>query len=196
MTRYFEIRPELKKYFGNEGTFTDPRDGNVYKTVEINGQTWLAENLRFEGVKHYTPNLQRNIRDKPKDINPDNITEFGFLYTWYSAMRACPEGWHLPTKEEFEELLNVAATEQGLNLIAKVYGGKDTLGFKALCAGGYDLEAKTCFFDNVYAFFWSATESYNGIDPAFFLSLGRYDNSFLIEDSEKNFALSVRCIKD
>lgn len=93
--KFLEVNPKLRRHFGNEGTFTDPRDGNVYKTVEINGQVWLAENLRFEGVEHYAP-----------DGNEDNIATYGCLYEWEEAMEACPEGWHLPSKEELTNVLS------------------------------------------------------------------------------------------
>lgn len=174
----------VKRAFANSGTFTDPRDGNVYKTVEINGQIWLAENLRFEGAKHYAPdNYKRYIK------------KYGCLYKWEDAMRACPEGWHLPSKEEFNNLLNAAGSsdkERFKNLCAIEWEGKDSLGFKALPAGlhiGFD-------YSNFGfgSYFWSSTECRAYGNEAYHLII-EPDEAILTDGSE-NSAYSVRCIKD
>ena len=197
MTRYFEIRPQLKKYFANEGTFTDPRDGNVYKTVEIGGQTWLAENLRYEGVRHFAPNGDK-----------DNIAEYGCLYTWEDALAACPDGWHLPSKEEFVKLLKVAGSinnteEQFNNLSAQKWDGDDKFGFKALPAGF--CEDKNSHIFGGGAYFWSSTHFYDvhyESDCVWFLDMEsnsltdkNYPVAF-INYAPYDVAYSVRCIKD
>lgn len=70
---------------GTTGTFTDPRDGQTYATVEIGNQTWFAQNLNYE-----TSNSWTYIDD------PANGDIYGRLYTWEAALNACPSGWHLP----------------------------------------------------------------------------------------------------
>ena len=69
------------------GSFTDPRDGRTYRTVELNGLTWIAENLNFDvGEECWF-----------YDNDPKNGAKYGRLYTWEAAQRACPPGWMLPT---------------------------------------------------------------------------------------------------
>lgn len=75
------------------GKMKDPRDGKVYKTMTIGDQEWMAENLNFK-IWH-----SGCFSDSKKECK-----EKGRLYTWDAALKACPTGWHLPSKEEFETL--------------------------------------------------------------------------------------------
>ena len=60
-----------------QGKFTDPRDGNVYKTKILNNTTWMVENLRYkapEGAYYF-------------DNDPNNNKAYGVLYNWKTAMK-------------------------------------------------------------------------------------------------------------
>ena len=72
----------------------DNRDGEQYKTVIINNKNWLAENLRYKIKGCYSPGR-----------NKDNVKKYGYLYNWETAIKVCPFGWHLPSREEFKEFL-------------------------------------------------------------------------------------------
>ena len=97
-----------------EGTFTDSRDGEVYRKVKIGTQTWMAENLTYNGS----------------------------MYTLDDAKKACPAGWHLPTDKEWTTLVNYAGGEKiaGKKLKSKTGwkengNGTDDYGFSALPGG-------------------------------------------------------------
>ena len=99
------------------GTMTDI-DGNVYQTVKIGNQWWMAENLK---ATHY-----RNGDDIPNepgtdewanltvgarcayDNNENNVPIYGYLYNWYAVNtgKLAPAGWHVPTNAEWDTLQN------------------------------------------------------------------------------------------
>jgi len=76
-------------------TFIDTRDNSIYKTVTLGNQIWMAENLHFKTSKDCWYYKNDSI----------NCKKFGRLYTWEMAKEACPVGWHLPSKAEFDTLI-------------------------------------------------------------------------------------------
>lgn len=75
------------------GVYTDSRDGQTYSTVTIGDQVWLAQNLNYVTENGSWP-VPGESTGKP----------YGRFYTWEAAKEAVPEGWHLPSKKEFETL--------------------------------------------------------------------------------------------
>ena len=165
-----------------EQKFVDNRDGKVYATTKIGKQVWMAENLNYAADSSWCY----------KD-DPVNCKKYGRLYTWNAAMKACPTGWHLPTREEWDALGNAIGKEAGTKLKSKEWGGSDAVGFNALPAGGRGDDGAFDFM-GAGAYFWTATE-YGGYDvPNIILSS---TDTWLDKGRiYKNFAHSVRCVKD
>ncbi len=104
---------------GNNGPLHDA-DGNVYTTVKIGTQEWMAENLRTTKYKDGTPiPLVTNGNDWSalttpgycyynNTTNPDSIKKFGVLYNWYAVNtnKLAPAGWHVPADSEWSLLAN------------------------------------------------------------------------------------------
>jgi len=177
-----------------KGTFTDLRDGKTYKTVKIGSQTWMAENLAFKtggGCWAY-------------DDDTNNIAIYGYLYNWKTAKTSCPEGWHLPSDEEWEILITFLGSK-------RVAGGRmkesDTIhwlhpnssatnksGFNALPAGLRSGMGKYCNIRKV-ACWWSSSENSEG---DVWVRTLYFDN----DKVDRNYdyfirdGLSVRCLKD
>ncbi len=101
-------------------------DGNVYKTVTIGDQVWMAENLKTTKYRNgdligtTTPDtLDISNETSPKyewavDGNESNLSTYGRLYTWYVAAdsrKLCPDSWHIPTNAEWATLINFLGGE-------------------------------------------------------------------------------------
>ena len=165
-------------------TYTDPRDGHVYKTIVIDGETWMAENLNYADSTS-TPVLEGNtgcLNDYA-----DNCNLFGRLYTWEAALQACPVGWHLPSNQEFEALKTYIGTDSSsFKLRTKdgwVLNGSDIVGFSALPAVS----------DAERADFWSSTP-YNA-GTAHYLSIVRDIAVAGVNEGDRTDKNSVRCKK-
>ena len=183
-----------------KGKFTDPRDGKVYKTVKIGKQVWFAENLNFDckGSKCYDS----------YDNDPENAeeSEYGRLYDWKTAKKACPPGWHLPSKEEWDELVDFAGGEKraGKKLKAKSgwngyqgYSGNgtDKYCFSALPGGSGDSDGN--FYDaGDSGSWWSASEDEHNSSDAYYCGIHyEYENAYGCY-LKKNDLFSVRCVQD
>ena len=179
-------------------SFTDPRDGKSYDIVQIGSQTWMAENLHYEIDDSTCP--EGDIR---------NCEKYGRLYTWEAAQSICPEGWLLPDSLDFAKLVVQAGglSQAGDALKAtdgwfKKGNGSDAFGFKALPAGyrgavyeGEDGALAGGAYDGIggYAYFWSATETLDGL--AYYLSLDFSSKAAGLNAFGKGDFRSVRCIK-
>jgi len=98
------------------GTFTDSRDGKTYKTVKIGDQWWMAENLNFETDRSICLNKD-SLVIKYSDVivdtsiykllsDPNICTKYGRLYDFDDALIVCPKGWHIPSNNEWNILIN------------------------------------------------------------------------------------------
>lgn len=144
----------------SHGTFTDKRDNKTYKWVKVNSTTWMAENLA------YLPSLDSTVYvygyegyDVEEAKRLDNYKTYGCLYNWNSANKNCPEGWRLPTKEEWMGLLDAV-------------GGKDVAG-KMLREEGFQRWKSTFkyYFNGLGYGNYDEFHSIHGIDSIGFTAL-------------------------
>ncbi|WP_406538111.1 fibrobacter succinogenes major paralogous domain-containing protein [Fibrobacter sp.] len=181
----------------SSGLLVDSRNGQVYKTVNIGTQTWMAENLNYETMESFCYNLDGT-----------NCTIYGRLYTWIAAKTACPGGWHLPDTTEWRFLINTVGGENiaGQKLKAATttilwapmdgIRNQDVYGFAALPAGCYNDFSDIYHKEGYLASFWSSTE---GISSVYAYSISLVydgDGAILKGAAGRNHGLSVRCIKD
>lgn len=191
---------EFGEYYGEDGelatsgSYKDPRDGYSYEWIRIGSQLWTAENMNY-GTASGSLCAQCN--------------HWGRLYNFESAQKACLDGFHMPSKDEWQVLLTYATTgtDHKVGTVLKagygwdplkgtaLYGnGKDELGFGAKAGGGHfaksDVPLKERKLEGAgqKAYFWAS----NGEVLVFF-----HDKEIAkFEKFNPEHGASLRCIKD
>jgi uncharacterized protein (TIGR02145 family) len=210
----------------------DSRDGHVYKTIKIGDLTWMAENLNYYDKDNLS--LKDKSWCYNTDVDEDvSCAVVGRHYTWAAAIDSvklatdadnpldcgygkecelpgkvrgiCPLGWHLPSEDEWNDLITFVGknsttgkelkSQTGWNTKGKQ--GLDTYGFSALPAGYISEEG---YADGVgaRAYFWSSTDKCE-TGVSYMMLLFDSDEVYMRESCgymTKEFRMSVRCIKD
>jgi uncharacterized protein (TIGR02145 family) len=170
-----------------DNTLTDERDNKVYKTIKVGDKIWMAENLNYDTAG--------SVCYKEKAANCE---AYGRLYGISSAKKACPAGWHLPSRFEMDDFLRASTgrddffTYNGLTS-APIYlfGNFSDLNFTY---GGYStLSGK---FENLdkEVWFWTSEDIGQGSWVQYSLD----KEKFWIRSAPYMVAYKcyVRCVKD
>jgi uncharacterized protein (TIGR02145 family) len=197
-------------------TFTDSRDGNVYKTIKIGNQVWMAENLKYlpgvskpgvvlsDGPLYFVYGY--NGTDVSNVKTTLNYNHYGVLYNWEAAQDACPAGWHLPSLGEWKQLFKYLGGEHVAGGELKEAGTThwrstntdvtNEFGFTALPGGFLDLDG-TFKSTGYRGYWWSATPGDDSYSAWFvhvsYNAVGIGMNSFV---DNKHGGISVRCVKN
>lgn len=133
-------------------TFTDSRDGSVYKMVTIGDQIWMAENLKYlpsvvgPATGSQTTPYYYVYGYNGSDVNAakasTNYTTYGVLYNWTAACNSCPAGWHLPSDAEWTQMENYLA-DNGHNYDGTTGGGRDKIAKSLASTSGWDSSPST-----------------------------------------------------
>jgi len=197
-------------------------DRNVYKTIKIGTQTWMAENLRtthyrngdpieyIENDKNWTTVTEGAYCNYENTKDVKVIASRGRLYNWFSVdddRNIAPCGWHVPSDEEWNILINYLGgdsiaggklKEEGvIHWMAENVGANNESGFTALPAGYRDQYNGIFDGQENNGFWWTSTEDSNTHSWYRYLnhqlsSVGR----FSWDVGNKNSGFSVRCIRD
>jgi uncharacterized protein (TIGR02145 family) len=213
---------------GGDGTFADNRDGRVYQYKTIAQQTWMTENLAFlptVGSSNYGSDTIPfyyvygyegiNINDAKATAN---FATYKVLYNWEAAKISCPEGWHLPTDEEWtnleialtggnfgyggsgDDIGKALATTSGWKASSKIgtignnQENNNSSGFMA-APGGLRYHSGGFFDLSQNAYFWTSSEH---VAPWVWHRYLKFDGANLERyyGNLKSTGLSVRCLKD
>ena len=157
-------------------------EGNSYKTTVVNGRAWMTENLRA---------TTNSNGDEIKYFQNPDAPELGLLYTWDAAMNGstdegaqglCPDGWHIPTDKELQDLsvslCNDSVVENLINPFELVY------------AGFYNGDFQNAGYS---ASFWSSSKAHDNVWKLYYHK--SLKKPFRYYENPRN-AISVRCVKD
>ena len=217
-----DLKPKIPSLFNPNLTYGEVKDveGNIYKTIQIGTQTWMAENLRTTKYNNGTP--IENIIDGTQWENDkkgawcyynneeSNNNPYGKLYNWYAVTNSnqiCPKGWHVPTDEEWTTLINFLDPNANGGNNDNITGGKmkstgtqqwlspntdasNSSGFTGI-PGGFCYIDGTFFFKSKFGFWWSFAD--NNISCVVL----SYTSTLISRLTHKRqVGFSVRCVKD
>jgi len=207
---------QIAKFFFIDETVLDV-EGNEYKIIIIGKQIWMAENLKV--TKYRNGN---DITDVwAYNNNENNVSDYGRLYSWHEVNKhvtesdsgycIAPEGWHIPTHAEWEELAQYISDDNGGYSMSlgdwsdvgthlksnsgwnSDGNGTDDYGFTGLPAGDRGSNGIFYNIENI-ASFWSASQI--SADVALCRRLYYNMSRFDLEYAPKETGCSVRCVRD
>lgn len=186
----------------SDGSITDARDSQIYHYITIGTQNWLLENMNYAGKDSSGSWCYKDLAS--------NCATYGRLYTWDAALKACPQGWHLPSDKEWKELeifLGMPASEADSTIWRETEAvgiqikatwdwnsggtGENTSRFTALPAGFREPDGQYQFIGDICNF-W--TSSYSSESHAWGRALIYYSPGVYRWKYEKEEAYSVRCV--
>lgn len=186
------------------GKFSDTRDGNVYATVTIGKQTWMAQDLDYKAStdadsgwsntlcpscgRYYTWSVAAGLPDSCATKSCASLTST-------TVQGVCPAGWHLPSIAEWDTLIAAVGNSAMNKLIAKTgwpTQGKDPFGFRALATG---YRYFTGSFDYTkYGFYWTSTESVG--NPASQAWSQHFEDALVQHSNSKDYGFPIRCLQN
>jgi len=188
-----ELNPEIKYE-----AFVDLRDYKVYWTTTIGEDTWMVNNLDYksEGHSWYYDNSEAN-------------KVYGLLYDGEfnknPAINPAPEGWHIPTYDEWQKLFDVAGgikiagtalKEKGQNHWLKSnYPATNSIGFSILPAGSRTSEAD-CSNLKKYTMFWTTTPDTKNVGNFYKVDFGFMRENVNYSTNSTDYSYSIRCVKN
>jgi uncharacterized protein (TIGR02145 family) len=208
------VQYQIDNVVENKGCFIDPRDSVQYSFKQIGSYIWMTEDLQYKTPgSHFIDGNAEKYRG----------LGFGRLYNWIEAMHIhdayetstftdtighqgiCPDGWHLPRLEEWNDLIIAAGGDNSAGKLLKkdadTYywhnkpnAGASATGFNALGAGYYNISNNESRMYKHEVYFW-ATNNYNF--QAYCLKIE--DNETEVLTKKKGKALlgfNIRCVKN
>jgi uncharacterized protein (TIGR02145 family) len=204
---YIIFNPDIS--YGNVSDI----EGNVYKTVTIGSQTWMAENLRTTHYRNGDP--INNINDSDFwlhtatvgaycffNYDDSRIETFGAYYNWIAATderNVAPEGWHVATAEDWKILKefcqgdgNKLRETTSAHWKNSYYAGTNETGFSALAAERARLLPDHEWYFGLSAIFWTGSGTLDFPEYITINSAGEISQQ--AEYSGRGY--SIRCVKD
>lgn len=193
----------------------DDAEGNTYNGVRVGCLCWTDRNLvstKYSSNGNTIPNLMSYVSETFPDAT-ENVAKFGYLYDWYAAadtvtnsiadieatyaagkhvQGVCPNGWYLPTDEDFKTLESVDAKDLRSTDLWLEGGGTNATGFNAVAGGFYN--CSTGRFEDAAgnAYYWSCHPVYDKATGAMIDYI--CEKIYNSKDYSRCNGFSVRCV--
>jgi uncharacterized protein (TIGR02145 family) len=190
-------------------------EGNLYKTVTIGTQQWMAENLKVSKYSDGTtiPNITDNTQWQNNTTgawsyfknDAANNTKYGKLYNWYAVSKTnvCPTGWHVPTDAEWTVLTDYLGgahvaggkmKEVGTTSWSSTIWGSTNKSLFTGLPGGYRYDDGDYSSIGLIGRWWSSSEG--NATNAWYIDLPNDGGMAYSYKDYKSFGFSVRCLRD
>lgn len=192
------------------GIFTDERDGQTYGWVRYGNTEWMTTNYKYDTGSSCAVYLNAD-EHQTATMNAENLASYGRLYTLQGALDACPEGWRLPTDEDWQNLEqqlgmsagDAAKTDWRGNIAHNMLTIKGDTCALNLLLGGYFTShtiASTPGFrlKSAYAFYWTSSQDTAKAGTYYYYRKLEYNRDEVFRESMEIEAnkLSVRFVRD
>ena len=214
------LNPEI-----DYGELLDVRDNQVYRTVKIGDQVWMAQNLNYD-VGDTTPDYRFNTVYRKAPNVEDSLAKFGRAYTWIQAVDTteycndsscyfpnsmlprrgiCPEGWHVPSERDWkilEKFVDLNNDDEDMAISLKAANTwqpytEATLGKDRFGFSALPFEPKmSTMYPLMTVQYWSSNED---LENAYYVNvreLGYYRPEFAKNKASKTSRAALRCLQD
>lgn len=191
-------------------------DRNAYKTVRIDSQDWMTQNLNVGSFRNGDPIPEARSEEEWQkaghdgspawcyyENKPENGSKYGRLYNWYAITDIrglAPAGWHISSDAEWRNTTDFLGGEDAAGTKMKSSSGWDKdgngtneSGFTGLPGGCRDLNGRFGYVENI-GYWWSSTEKDSAL--AWYRCIDRSPYYVYRTNYYKQNGLSVRCIRD
>ncbi|MCP4442998.1 MAG: hypothetical protein GY810_29180 [Aureispira sp.] len=184
---YYPKKTGHDEFSVEKGSFTDSRDDNTYQTITIDNDTWMAEDLRYQSKEGTYFCMGKENDD----------CSGGLLYRYSVTEEVCPAGWHLPSKEEYQSLIDYAGGPHSGRHFITNKGDEHTstlkikptnlMGFNGLLENG--VQKMSWGLMKEFSHYWTSTKEihwYFTVDPEYVWTF------YLSDDGEAELRLDIR----
>lgn len=195
-----------------KGDFTDERDGSVYHWVRYGDLEWMVENMRIE-VEMGNCQIYSEIQithDEREEQEAKNCVKYGYLYDYEAAQLAVPEGWRLPTDEDWQNLEKIMGVpESELSTFAwrgdrqgTMLQQKEMLWLRLGGLINYEIDGNLVNdryspdFIGFYGFYWTSTVDTSKEKAMVYRQLSYNSSKIGRFSTLPEKLMSVRCVRD
>ena len=199
------------------GQWVDERDGEIYNWVQSGNLQWMTDNFRYD-IGSYTD--CRNyiepedwVQYAQEQLATRNWPKYGMYYSIPGALQACPDGWRLPTDDEWQQLeqaLGMTADESARydwrgNIAANLVETKDHNTYARFLLGGYITFYTTnsyltngSRFKGAWGYYWTSTQDERSDGTLYIYRKFAYNRAEICRQSmqPQNQLLNVRYVRD